>query len=115
MKRDLILFVQDISENIRRIDSFMENVSEENFLSNEEKQSAVIRQLEIIGEAAKNLPENFRKQHPEIEWRKIAGTRDVIIHAYFGVDLDLVWKIIKKDLPKLKKQIEKILKEIQKW
>ncbi len=114
MKRDLILFVQDISENIRRIDSFMENVSEENFLSNEEKQSAVIRQLEIIGEAAKNLPENFRKQHPEIEWRKIAGTRDVIIHAYFGVDLDLVWKIIKKDLPKLKKQIEKILKEIQK-
>ena len=114
MKRDLILFVQDISENIRLIDSFMENVSEENFLSNEEKQSAVIRQLEIIGEAAKNLPENFRKQHPEIEWRKIAGTRDVIIHAYFGVDLDLVWKIIKKDLPKLKKQIEKILKEIQK-
>ena len=74
------------------------------------RQSAIIRQLEIIGEATKNIPNTFRNKHPHITWRDIAGFRDVLTHAYFGVNLEKVWEIIKTDLPKLKKDMEKIIK-----
>ena len=81
------------------------------FLKNKLRQSAVIRQLEIIGEASKNLPANFREERREIEWTKISGTRDKIIHHYFGIDLNTVWDIVKKDLPDLKGKIKSILEE----
>ena len=102
------MFVKHILESIKRIESFMEKVSEESFRTNEEKQSAVIRQIEIIGEATKNLPESFRKKYKDVSWADIAKTRDKMIHHYFGVDLDIVWEIIKEEIPKLKKQIKKI-------
>ena len=111
MKRDLLLFIEDIFKSIKNIESFSKEISEKEFMKDELRQSAVIRQIEIIGEAVKNVPEEFRSKYPEIEWRKIAGTRDTIIHTYFGTDLDVVWEIIKKDLPKLKKQIEEILEK----
>ena len=69
--------------------------------------------MEIIGEAVKNLPKPFRNKYPNIEWPKIAGLRDVLIHDYFGVDIGLVWKIVIKELPKLKQQITAILEEIE--
>jgi len=68
--------------------------------------------LEIIGETVKNLPEFFIKQHPAIPWKKMAGMRNILIHEYFEVDIDLVWKIAKKDIPKLKKQIISLLKKL---
>ena len=80
------------------------------FLKNKLRQSAVIRQLEIIGEASKNIPANFREKYSEVEWKKIAGTRDKIVHHYFGIDLNTVWDIVKKDLPALKRKIIAILK-----
>jgi len=64
--------------------------------------------LEIIGEAVKNIPQNFRNAHPNIEWRKIAGLRDVLIHGYFGVDIEKIWEVVKKDIPILKEQVIKI-------
>ena len=72
---------------------------------------AVVRQIEIVGEAVKNLPSGFRDKHPEVPWRDIVGTRDKIIHHYFGVDLNVVWAIVKKDLVELKKNVEDILRK----
>lgn len=118
MKRSLYLFVSDIDDCIKNIEDFSKGLSKNNFLNDKLRQSAIVRQLEIIGEAAKNIPEIFREQYPEIPWKKIAGLRDVITHAYFNIDIDITWDIIKKDLPALKKHITKIkniLKKKEKW
>lgn len=112
MKRDLVLFFYDILESINDIQESVKNLSKKQFSNNKDKKDASIRRLEIIGEAVKNIPNSFRKKHPDVPWSKIAGTRDVIIHRYFRVDLDAVWNVIKRDLPKLKKQIEKIKHEL---
>ena len=108
MKRDLRLFIEDILENINLIENSTKNLSKKEFESDKLIIDATIRRLEIIGEAVKNIPASFRDKYPKIPWRDIAGFRDVVIHAYFGVVLDRVWEIIERDLPKLKKQIEKI-------
>lgn len=108
MKRELLLFIEDILENISNIELFMHGVDKEKFLKNEEKQYAVLRALEIIGEAVKNIPEDFRKKYPTTPWRDIAGFRDVLIHSYFGVNLDRVWKIVKDDIPMLRNKILEI-------
>jgi len=111
MKRDLILFIEDILENIKLIEGSTGSLAKKDFEENLDIRDATIRRLEIIGEATKNIPEEFRGKYPEVEWREISGTRDKIIHNYFGVDLDVVWDIIKKDLFELKKEIEKILEK----
>jgi len=108
MSRELLLFIEDILENISNIELFMHGVDKEKFLKNEEKQYAVIRALEIIGEAVKNIPEDFRKKYSTTPWREIAGFRDVLIHSYFGVNLDRVWKIVKDDIPMLRNKILEI-------
>src|SRR3989344_3504096 len=108
MKRDVNLFIQDISDNINNIESFSKNLNKEKFESNKLRQNAIVRCLEIIGEAAKNIPDSFRDKYLDIPWKKIAGFRDVLSHAYFGVSIDRVWNIIELDLPKLKIEIEKI-------
>jgi len=74
-------------------------------------QDAVIRRLEIIGEAVKNIPFSFRKEYPKIPWKKISGLRDILIHEYFGVDMRLVWRITKKDMPEFKKRISDIIEK----
>ena len=80
----------------------------DDFLSNEEKQDAVIRNLEVIGEAAGKLPESIRNAAQTIEWHKIIGLRNILIHEYFGVDIDMLWRTIQDDLPNLHKEIQKI-------
>ena len=112
MKRDKA-YLKHILDAISNIEKFIEGVNKENFLGNIEKQYAVLRGLEIIGEATKNLSEELKKKHPNIPWKEIAGMRDKLIHQYFGVNLDLVWETIKTKLPELKTQISEILKEIE--
>ena len=113
MKRDLRLFIEDILTSIKLIENYIGNTSKEDFGNNQELKDSTVRRLEIIGEAVKNIPDNFREKYPDISWRKIAGLRDIIIHAYFNIDLDITWEIIKKDLPDLKMKILKIKKDFE--
>ena len=98
-------------DSIEKIEQALNGVSREDFLNFFTFHDIADRRLEIIGEAAISVPEEFKKDHPEIEWRDIADTRNKIIHEYFSVDHKLVWEIIQNDLPKLKKYIAKILDE----
>ena len=82
------------------------------FLNDRKTRDAVIRNLEIIGEAVKNVPDEIRSQYPEVQWKKIAGLRDILIHHYIGIDLEIVWDIVQNKLPDLEKQIEAILQEL---
>lgn len=112
MKKDFKIFLEHIKESIEEIERHTENMSEKEFMDDTKTQDAVFRRIEIIGEAVKNIPPDFKRKNTQVEWREIAGTRDKLIHEYFGVDLDLVWEIINKDIPKLKKQILKILETL---
>jgi uncharacterized protein with HEPN domain len=109
MKRDPLIFIKHIDECISDIDEFMSGKTEADFLDDKMLNKSVIRTLEVMGEAVKNLPNDFIGRYPEIPWADIAGTRDKLIHNYFGVDLNLTYEIIKDDLPELKKQIKGIL------
>jgi len=83
----------------------------EDFIENPVLMRAFVRSLEVIGEAVKNLPDEFRKKYPEIPWREIAGMRDKLIHEYFGVNYRIVWKTVQQEIPKLKERVEIIMKK----
>ena len=104
-------FLIDIEESIKRVLAYSENLDFERFLKDIKTQDAIIRNIEIIGEAVKNLSENFRNHYHDIPWKNIARMRDKLIHHYFGVNVDIVWNIAQTELPKLQKQIEEILKQ----
>ena len=108
MKNDRV-YLQHIRDSIVHIENFIQDIDEKTFCRNALVYSAVIRQLEIIGEAVKNLSVDFRKGHKHIPWKDVAGLRDKLIHGYFGVDNLLVWKICKKEIPELEKFIQEIL------
>jgi uncharacterized protein with HEPN domain len=113
MKKDPLVFLKHIVESIEAIESFSKDTSIESLKENRLKQSAIVRELEIIGEAAKNLPSDFKNKHSDIKWKQIAGLRDKLIHHYFGIDLSVIWDIIQVDLPKLKEQIKEILENVR--
>ena len=108
MKKDPKIFLAHILESIKEIENHVKKFSKDDFLRDIKTQDAVIRRMEIIGEASNNLPNEFKKKYP-LEWREIGGMRNKLIHEYFGVDVSLVWAVIKNDLPKFKKQIGKLL------
>lgn len=109
-KRKPDVYLQDILESIGYIHRFLDGVSEEEFYENVEKQDAVLRRLEIIGEAVKHLPQEIRDDHPKTPWRQIAGMRDIIIHEYFGITLEMVWIVATEDILGLKAKVEEIIK-----
>jgi len=103
-------FVLDMYSACKRILRYVEDVDYDEFLKTEEKQDAVIRNVEILGEASKNVSKEFREKYPEVEWEIIAKTRDKTIHFYFGVDLDIIWKIATRDVPLLTEKLQRIIK-----
>lgn len=109
MPREYKAYLRDILEAIRKIERYSEDISFEEFVDDELIQDGIVRNLEIIGEAVKYIPEDAKKDYPEVEWRKIAGLRDILIHAYFGIDVEVIWDIVKNKIPNLKEKIEKIL------
>ncbi len=107
-KDDLCL--HDIAKSCTKITEYLGNVSEKAFKSNELLQDAVVRNIEIIGEASKGISPELREQNPEIEWREIMRMRDKIVHHYFKLDLDVIWQTVTEDIPQLKLKIDDILK-----
>jgi uncharacterized protein with HEPN domain len=106
-------FLLDMIEAIKRIELYTNELSYQDFLEKIETQDAVVRNFEIIGEAVKNISKKMKTLYNNVQWKEIAGMRDKVIHFYFGVNWDIVWKAAKDDLPQLKEKIKKILKKIE--
>lgn len=111
MPRDSRVYLEDILEATRKITSYTANLSKAAFLEDEKTFDAVVRNLEVIGEAVKKLPEDFRAQHPSLEWKKMAGLRDILIHEYFGLDSEIVWDIVKNKVPPLNQAVRAMVNQ----
>lgn len=108
-----LAFLQDIAEAISAISLYIKDTGYFSFLKDGRTRDAVVRNLEIIGEAAKNIHAPFKKIYPALPWKEMAGVRDKLIHQYFGINYEVVWTIASQDLPALQQSIEKIIKELQ--
>ena len=108
-KREFIDYLRDMLDAVEKAGSFTKGMDAERFRRDEKTIFAVIRALEVIGEAAKKIPPTVRDRYPQIPWREVAGIRDKLVHEYFGVNLDVVWKTVQEDLPKLKPVIQAML------
>lgn len=113
MKEEFLDYVEDIIEAMEDAMSFVKDTSYDDFAKNKMIIYAVIRAIEVIGEAVKKVPEWVRNRYPQIPWKDMAGMRDKLIHEYFGVDLKRVWKTVKEDIPYLKPLFDKILKDFE--
>ncbi|MBI2019669.1 DUF86 domain-containing protein [Candidatus Daviesbacteria bacterium] len=111
-KREPLLYLQDILTSLSRIEDYTKSLSFDDLKSDWKTIDAVIRNLEILGEAARNIPEEIIDKYPDVPWGYMVSMRNKVLHEYFGVDQEILWKTIKEDLPVLKLQIEKIVKSI---
>ncbi len=109
MRRDFRLYLDDILEAIHQIRTYLADQNEEAFANDRKTQDAVIRNLEIIGEATGNLPDQVRKGEPEIDWRKIIGLRNILIHEYFGINLPIVWDVVQNKLGPLEASCRRLM------
>ena len=112
-KRGDLEFLSDIKEAINRIERYTKNVSYNSFVKNTKTQDAVVRNIEILGEAAKGISSELKKESSQIPWNKITGIRDRLIHNYFGVNYDIVWAVVNKELKNLKSEIDNLMQKIQ--
>jgi len=111
MKRDYKDYVIDILQSIETIEKFIKGLSFQNFREDEKTIFAVVRALEVIGEAVKKIPPDIKKKYKQVPWKKMAGMRDKLIHEYFGLNTKVVWRTVKDELPQVRPQIEEILKD----
>jgi uncharacterized protein with HEPN domain len=110
--RDPRILLQDIRDSCEKVARFSHGLSRDAVLSDEMRLDAILLNLHVIGEAVKKLPADLREKHPEIPWREIAGLRDFIAHAYFALDLDIVWDAVRKDVPELLHKVTRILENL---
>ncbi len=110
MPRDYKVYLDDILQAADKILMYVEGMTSEKFAKDPKTQDAVVRNLEIIGEAAKKVPPEIREMTPKIEWKKMAGLRDILIHEYSGVDLEIVWDVVTNKLPTLHREIRRLVR-----
>lgn len=113
MKRDYRVYLRDMLQALHNASQFLEGLSYKEFVADRKTISAVVRELEIVGEATKQIPKSIRKKYPQIPWSDMAGMRDKLIHFYFGVDLEIVWETVKVRIPALKPLIEDVLRDLE--
>jgi uncharacterized protein with HEPN domain len=112
-KREFVDYLEDILDAVMKIEKFISGQSYDDFAHDEKSQFAVIRAFEIIGEASKKIPAHVKKKYSNVPWRVMAGMRDKLVHEYFGVDIDVVWKTATEDIKELKPIIHGIIKDFQ--
>ncbi len=112
MKREYKDYLNDIYDSIGKIERFTENMKFSQFERDDRTVLAVVKALEIIGEAVKKIPMSAKKKYPQIPWKKISGMRDILVHEYFGINIKVVWKTIKEDIPPIKPLIHELIKSL---
>ena len=105
-------YLQDIFDSIGDIETFIKGMTFDEFACDKKTKNAVIRSIEVIGEATKKIPQSITKKHPTVPWKKMAGMRDKLIHEYFGIDISILWKVATEEIPPLKAEIQQILKTL---
>ena len=108
MSREDALYLTDIQASCEKVLRFVKGLNREQFFADEKTYDAVLRNLEIIGEAVKHLSGEFKDKHVEVEWRKIAGFRDMVVHEYFGINAHILWDIVTHHVPRLREQIKQV-------
>jgi len=113
MSRNISLYIKDILQNMRDAEEFTQGLSYEQFSADKKTFNAVVRAIEVIGEAAKHVPAEVRDRHPAVPWKEMAGMRDKVSHFYWGVDRETVWLVVKERLSELKPLIEEVLRDLE--
>jgi uncharacterized protein with HEPN domain len=113
MPRDCRIYLEDILDAVHKVRSYTAGLSKAAFIQDDKTFDAVVRNLEIIGEAAKSVPDSVRANAPGVEWKKIAGLRDILIHEYFGIDGEIVWDIVQHKLPSLETAVQRLLSDLE--
>jgi uncharacterized protein with HEPN domain len=114
LKRDARLYLDDILDAVEKIENYVDGLTFEEFSEDSKTVDAIVRNFEIIGEATKRISTETKEEHPQIPWKMMAGTRDKLIHEYFGVNLQVLWKTVKEDIPPLKRSVKQLLQKMDK-